>query len=216
MFHQRLSDLEITSPVAHMYKSCHDLKTVTNNRLRVAKSPKRISDLITRIERYKHWKTSFEKKLFFCVGEYAEYKGFINKSWYGLFVACGIWCLADVSSVSPSSEQSCWSNPYIERYKSLLWRYNSPFPDYASVPANNNLNSRLGARKYSKCMKTGHLASTSSYCSRELKHNSEMILYSIKLKDRRFIVFFLISFVSIIFRGKTFSTDFRASCISGP
>ena len=29
-----------------------------------------------------------------------------------MFVACGIWCLADVSSVSPSSEQSivlmCW------------------------------------------------------------------------------------------------------------
>ena len=23
-----------------------------------------------------------------------------------MFVACGIWCLADVSSVSPSSEQS--------------------------------------------------------------------------------------------------------------
>ena len=26
--------------------------------------------------------------------------------WYGMFVACGIWCLADVSSVSPSSEQT--------------------------------------------------------------------------------------------------------------
>ena len=23
-----------------------------------------------------------------------------------MFVACGIWCLADVSSISPSSEQS--------------------------------------------------------------------------------------------------------------
>ena len=58
---------------------------------------------------------------------------------------------------------------------------NSPFPNYASVPvslvlvpANNNLKSRLGARKYSKCMKTGHLASTSGYCSLELKRNSEM------------------------------------------
>ena len=30
--------------------------------------------------------------------------GLINKGWYGLFVACGIWYLADVSSVSPSSE----------------------------------------------------------------------------------------------------------------
>ena len=29
-----------------------------------------------------------------------------------MFVACGIWCLADVSSVSPSSEQTgeMWAN----------------------------------------------------------------------------------------------------------
>ena len=32
--------------------------------------------------------------------------GLINKGWYGMFVACGIWCLVDVSSVSPSSEQT--------------------------------------------------------------------------------------------------------------
>ena len=25
---------------------------------------------------------------------------------FGMFVACGIWCLADVSSVSPLSEQT--------------------------------------------------------------------------------------------------------------
>ena len=25
-----------------------------------------------------------------------------------MFVACGIWCLADVSSVSPSSEQTAY------------------------------------------------------------------------------------------------------------
>ena len=25
-----------------------------------------------------------------------------------MFVACGIWCLADVSSISPSSEQTAW------------------------------------------------------------------------------------------------------------
>ena len=33
--------------------------------------------------------------------------------WY-MFVACGIWCLADVSSVSPSSEQTeglCMGKP---------------------------------------------------------------------------------------------------------
>ena len=34
------------------------------------------------------------------IGEY----GFDQQGWYGMFVACGIWCLADVSSVSPSSE----------------------------------------------------------------------------------------------------------------
>ena len=29
-----------------------------------------------------------------------------------MFVACGIWCLADVSSISPSSEQTgeLWAN----------------------------------------------------------------------------------------------------------
>ena len=30
-----------------------------------------------------------------------NYMGLINKGWYDMFVACGIWCLADVSSVSP-------------------------------------------------------------------------------------------------------------------
>ena len=34
--------------------------------------------------------------------------------------------------------------------------------------------SRLGARKYSKCVKTGLQASTSGHCSRELKRNWEM------------------------------------------
>ena len=29
-----------------------------------------------------------------------------QQGWYGMFVACGIWCLADVSSVSPSSKQT--------------------------------------------------------------------------------------------------------------
>ena len=31
--------------------------------------------------------------------------GLINKGLYGMFFACEIWCLADVSSVSASSEQ---------------------------------------------------------------------------------------------------------------
>ena len=32
--------------------------------------------------------------------------GLINKGWYGMFFACGIWWLADVSSVSASLEQT--------------------------------------------------------------------------------------------------------------
>ena len=38
--------------------------------------------------------------------------GFDQQGWYGMFVACGIWCLAGVSSVSPSSEQTgeLWAN----------------------------------------------------------------------------------------------------------
>ena len=34
--------------------------------------------------------------------------GLINKAGYGMFVSCGIWCLADVSSVSPSPEQTLY------------------------------------------------------------------------------------------------------------
>ena len=42
--------------------------------------------------------------------------GLINKGWYGMFFACGIWCVADVSSVSPSSEQTeeLWGNSVIK------------------------------------------------------------------------------------------------------
>ena len=38
--------------------------------------------------------------------------GFDQQRLNGMFVACGIWCLADVSSVSPSSEQTgeLWGN----------------------------------------------------------------------------------------------------------
>ena len=32
--------------------------------------------------------------------------GFDQQGWYGMFIACGIWYLVDVSSVSPSSEQT--------------------------------------------------------------------------------------------------------------
>ena len=38
--------------------------------------------------------------------------GCINKGWYSMFVVYGIWCIADVSSVSPLLEQInlFWSN----------------------------------------------------------------------------------------------------------
>ena len=39
---------------------------------------------------------------------YTENMGLINKRGYGMFVACGIWCLADVSSVSFSSEKTVY------------------------------------------------------------------------------------------------------------
>ena len=55
----------------------------------------------------------------------------------------------------------------------LLLHKNRPLSNYASVPVNNNLKSRLRARKYSKCIKTWHEASTSGSCSRELKRNSK-------------------------------------------
>ena len=45
-----------------------------------------------------------KKKLYFCVGEYAE-NGFDQQRliWYICRLWPGIWCLAGVSSVSPSS-----------------------------------------------------------------------------------------------------------------
>ena len=57
------------------------------------------------------WKTSIEKNDFSAWASTLN-MGLINKGWYGMFVACEIWCLADVSSVSPSSEQTgeLWGN----------------------------------------------------------------------------------------------------------
>ena len=58
----------------------------------------------------KHSKTSFEKNCFSAWASTLN-MGLINKSWYGMFaVTCVIWCLADVSSVSPSSEQTVCSD----------------------------------------------------------------------------------------------------------
>ena len=44
--------------------------------------------------------------------------------------------------------------------------------NYASVPANNNLESRLCAKFSYICCNFSHIASTPGYCSRELKCNS--------------------------------------------
>ena len=63
--------------------------------------------------------------------------------------------------------------------------------NYDSVPVNTNVKSRLRARKYSKCIKTRHEASTSGYCSRELKRSSKSGLFEIKKSFHlpRFILF---------------------------
>ena len=37
-----------------------------------------------------------------------------------MFVACGIWCLADVSSVSPSSEQTQHIHAYSCSFKKII------------------------------------------------------------------------------------------------
>ena len=59
----------------------------------------------------KYSKTSFEKNCFSAWASTLN-MGLINKVDMVLFVACGIWCLADVSSVSASSEQTgeLWAN----------------------------------------------------------------------------------------------------------
>ena len=50
-----------------------------------------------------------------------------------------------------------------------------PLLNHASVPANNNLKSRLRAKFSYICCIFSHKTSTSGYCSRELKRNSEVV-----------------------------------------
>ena len=71
------------------------------------------------------------------MGEYAKY-GFDQQGWYGMFVACGIWCLADVSSVSPSSEQT-----------PVTWFW-SGYVTCARAPATKNENAH--AQTKTKCV----------------------------------------------------------------
>ena len=55
-----------------------------------------------------------------------------------------------------------------------LAHVNSPFPNYVSVPANNKLKSRLRAQFSYICCIFSNEASTSGYCSRKLKRNTEV------------------------------------------
>ena len=54
---------------------------------------------------------------------------------------------------------------------------NTPLSKYASVPTNNNLKSRLVLCNTFAvfCCTAQNLASTSSYCLRELKRNSKVV-----------------------------------------
>ena len=63
-----------------------------------------MKNAVESIKGEKHGDTSFEKKNSAWVSRLNT--GLISEGWYGMFFAGGIWCLADVSSVSPSSEQT--------------------------------------------------------------------------------------------------------------
>ena len=78
------------------------------------------------------------------MSEYAEY-GFDQQGRYGMFVACGIWCLADVSSVSPSSEQTfTLMMASAQVVETSVNTNNSPSQDYTTNPddqSNHNIDS---------------------------------------------------------------------------
>ena len=46
--------------------------------------------------------------------------------------------------------------------------------------------SRFGAKKYSKCMKTWHEASTSGYCWQELKRNGEVVYQGVACSKTKY------------------------------
>ena len=75
------------------------------------------------------------------MGEHAKY-GFDQQGWYGMFVACGIWCLAELTLETSAKHhipqatnipyQPCWSNPYLvcERLiaiDNLIWHWFSKY-----------------------------------------------------------------------------------------
>ena len=54
--------------------------------------------------------------------------GLINKGWYGMFFACGIWCVhvADVLSVSPSLKQIAYNKLLTNAEKSFFQNLSLP------------------------------------------------------------------------------------------
>ena len=46
--------------------------------------------------------------------------------------------------------------------------------------------SRFGAKKYSKCMKTWHEASTSGYCLQELKRNGKVVYQGVACSKTKY------------------------------
>ena len=65
---------------------------------------------------------------------------------------------------------------------------NKPLSNYASVPASNNLKSRLRAKFSYVCCIFSQEASTSGYCSWELKRNSK-VAYSVLSKASNMIFY---------------------------
>ena len=57
-----------------------------------------------------------------------------------MFVACGIWCLADVSSVSPSSEQTDLIRIFYTRVWNIVFNISEKNSRRQKVMEQNNLN----------------------------------------------------------------------------
>ena len=74
--------------------------------------------------------------------------------------------------------------PFTEALIYSLLLANRPLSNYASVPANNNLKLRRGAKSSFICCIFSHEASTSGYCSRQLKRNS-IVVYLAHFQNSR-------------------------------
>ena len=71
------------------------------------------------------------------------------------------------------------SNSFGQMHLHLFsFQLNRPLSNYASFPANNILKSRLRAKFSYICCIFSHKASTSGYCSRELKRKSKVVYWN--------------------------------------